>query len=102
MTQSATTPRQIRLQGIGWGPGTPAMEIRPGDRLMWNFGYISEVIAVKPAGTQSLIFTLRSSSGNIGTRRMKRDRLVARCEDTVTKQQERNTGAQKIPISEVD
>lgn len=69
----------IRLQGVGWGTGTPAGEIKPGDKLMWNYGYISEVIAVEPAGVQYLNFTLKSEDGHIGQRRMKKSRLVARC-----------------------
>lgn len=71
--------KSIRLQSVGWGPGTPAMEIQVGDRLMWNFGYVSEVLTIELAGKEFLNFTLKSESGHIGTRRMKKTRLVARC-----------------------
>ena len=69
----------IRLQAMGWGPGTPVRDIRIGDRLMWNFGYVSEVLDIVPVGKHFLNFTLRSEDGSIWLRRMKKDRLVARC-----------------------
>ena len=69
----------IRLQGVGWGAGTPAQEIVPGDKLMWNYGYISDVVSVIPKGKTLLTFSLRSEDGVIRDRVMGRTRLVARC-----------------------
>ena len=68
----------IRLQGMGWGPGTPTEEIKPGDRLMWNYGYISEVLAVEKASEKYLNFRLKEENGKVCTRRMKIGRLVAK------------------------
>jgi hypothetical protein len=70
---------QMILQGVGWGQGTPAQEIKPGDKLMWNYGYISEVLAISPRGKTQLTFSLRSENGAVHDRVMGRTRLVARC-----------------------
>ena len=73
-------PQSIRLQGVGWGKGTEAQDIKPGDKLMWNYGYISEVLSVEQISKQFLNFTLKSEKGEVNKRRMKLNRLVARCE----------------------
>lgn len=70
---------EIRLQGMGWGKGTPAEEIKPGDRLMWNYGQISTVTDITKSGNQSLIFTERCDGGHVGKRRIRKNTLVARC-----------------------
>jgi hypothetical protein len=71
--------KAIILQGIGWSLGTEAQEIKPGDRLMWNYGYMSEVLKIERVSKQFLNFTLKSEKGVVGQRRMKLTRLVARC-----------------------
>ena len=68
----------IRLQGIGWGPATPTEQIKPGDRLMWNYGYVSVVLAVEKASEKYLNFHLKEEDGKEYIRRMKIGRLVAR------------------------
>jgi len=73
-------PKSIILQGVGWGKGTEAQDIKPGDKLMWNYGYISEVLSVEQISKQFLNFTLKSEKGEVNKRRMKLNRLVARCE----------------------
>jgi hypothetical protein len=80
MYVQSVVPKSIILQGVGWGKGTEAQEIKPGDKLMWNYGYISEVLSVEKVSNLFLNFTLKSESGQINQRRMKLTRLVARCE----------------------
>ena len=70
---------EIHLIGMGTGPGTPAHEIVPGDRLMWNFGYVSEVLTIVPCGKESLNMALRSQKGEVSIRRIRKNTLVARC-----------------------
>lgn len=38
---------RIHLQGVGDLAGTPAGQVKAGDRLMWNFGYVTIVTAVR-------------------------------------------------------
>lgn len=71
----------IRLQGIGWGPGIQAQNIKVGDRLMWNYGYVSEVVGIDPAGEKFLNFSLKDEAGKVWPRRMGKERLVAKMKD---------------------
>lgn len=45
----------VHLQNIGNVPGTPASKLRVGDRVMWNFGYVSTVERITPSKTGSTI-----------------------------------------------
>lgn len=73
------TRQTIRLQGIGLVSAVPATEVQPGDVLVWNHGYKSDVIALEPKGEQS--YTLRTRSHHDGkeyARTIRRTRLLAR------------------------
>jgi quercetin dioxygenase-like cupin family protein len=39
--------KTTRLQGIGIVDAKPAVELKPGDVTVWNFGYMHEVLAVE-------------------------------------------------------
>lgn len=71
-----STNATIHLQSIGAVPAKPAGELTVGDRIMWNFGYVStvtDVIDITPA----FVLVIMTSNGVSHTRRMKKTRLVA-------------------------
>lgn len=55
-TMNITTTRI----GIGKCPATTASTINTGDYLMWNYGYISLVLDVKPRGKTQIEITTTS------------------------------------------
>lgn len=70
----------IKLQGMhGWQTAKQVKDLQVGDTIKWNYGYTSEVIELIPSKTGKMIdVILRSNdSGNIGSRRMGANRLVA-------------------------
>ena len=71
--------KEVQLQGVGKMPGKPVKELKPGDVVFWNFGYSSEVLEMKPTKTGKTFDVLLkcNQSGNIGTRRLRAERLVA-------------------------
>ena len=69
----------VQLQSVGHCLGTPAAELKAGDKLMWNFGYTSEIVEIVKE-SKSFIFVKELSGGNIYERRLKKDRLVVRLE----------------------
>jgi hypothetical protein len=70
-------PQTVQLQSIGLVNAKPASEFQVGELTLWNFGYVSEVIAIAPKGKTMLTWTLRSEAGTVGTRNVKASRLVA-------------------------
>ena len=44
-----STTQRIHLQSIGQAPAKPASEFVPGDRIMFNFGYVYTVTAIETA-----------------------------------------------------
>jgi hypothetical protein len=78
-----TKPGYVHLQGVGDLPGIPASDLKPGDVLMWNYGYKSKVVEVLRASACFMLITLEWTSKITGEaeradRRLKKDRLVAR------------------------
>ena len=73
------TSPTVQLQGIGRRPAVRARELKPGMRILWNFGYSSTVVSVIPSGTgKSVTLTTRKPfTGKIYTRRTTSDRLFA-------------------------
>lgn len=77
----STTPT-VHLQSIGLVPAKPAGELVPGDRTLWNFGYVETVIEVKEASTQFIRVKVESAPTRTNPmrfqseRRMKKSRLV--------------------------
>jgi hypothetical protein len=68
----------MRLQGIGLVKGTPAGEVKPGMRLMWNYGSTYDVVSVEQIAPQTVLIHERSTeSGEIYARKCRIGRLVA-------------------------
>lgn len=75
-------PYSIRLQSIGMVPAVFVSEISVGDVLVWNFGSLSEVVAIEPISDKFVKVTTRYKNRGMDTfseysQRMKLDRLVA-------------------------
>jgi len=68
----------IHLIGIGNVPAVPLSEIKAGDRLMWNYGSVCEVVRVTPVATKTIELVERDDKGREWTRRKRASRLVAR------------------------
>lgn len=69
----------VKLQGIpGYLKGTPVKQVKPGDVIMWNYGYTSTVISTQASKTGKMITVILRSddSGNVGPRKMGADRLI--------------------------
>ena len=69
----------VKLQGIcGQQPGTPTKNLKVGDVIIWNYGYKSEVVEIRPSKTgKTITFLLKSlETGNLNPRKMRAERLV--------------------------
>ena len=64
------------LQGIGSVNAKPAGQIKPNDKLMWNFGTTSTVIAIIKETKSQIVIEEQYESGTY-QRRLGKDRLVA-------------------------
>lgn len=73
-----TAAKMVHLQYVGDVPGVEASELSAGDRLMWNFGMVSTVVSVEDASPKFIRIVERAKDGQDYTRRLKKDRLVAR------------------------
>lgn len=71
--------KTTHLQGIGDVPAILARELKTGDVVRWNYGYMSDVLKVTPSKTGKTVNVLLRSheSGNVSTRKLGADRLVA-------------------------
>ena len=72
--------KTIKLQGIyGQQKAKPVKELKIGDVIKWNYGYTSTVVELIPTKTGKQITCMLKSDqdGEIRTRRMGSDRLVA-------------------------
>lgn len=70
-------PGHVWLQGVGWVKGKPAGELKIGDRMMWNYGYVSTVEQIAQSSAQFVGIKERLEDGKLFDRRLKVDRLVA-------------------------
>ena len=66
----------VRIQSIGMCEGTPAKELKVGDKLLWNFGYISEVIEITKTTNESIFTILKCEDGKLYPRRFLKTREV--------------------------
>lgn len=73
--------KYIHLQGIGCHRAISARELSVGNVCVWNYGYTSLVLSVKPSPTgKTVVLRLQSGeSGKINERRMNADTLVGVC-----------------------
>jgi hypothetical protein len=70
-----TATNAMRLQSIGNVLGTPAMEIKKGDSLMWNFGAIEVVNDILKETDKTLTVSILYN-GNLYERKLAKKRLV--------------------------
>lgn len=70
-----TTNASKHLQGIGRKTAKPAAEIIVGDVLVWNYGCLSTVDAVRAVSPQ-FVEIVETCDSKQYTRRLKKDRLV--------------------------
>ena len=70
---------KVKLQGISTPQDAkPVKDLKPGDVILWNFGYSSTVVELIPSKTGKMITAmLRGSDGIISPRKMGAERLVA-------------------------
>lgn len=73
VNKSATNA--MRLQSIGNVLGTPAMKIKKGDRLMWNFGTVEIVSDILKETDKMLVISILCN-GNLYERKLAKKRLV--------------------------
>lgn len=70
------TSQTLQLQSIGHVVGEPAENIKLNDSLMWNFGEIETVVEVLQPTKAFVSVKVKSKCGTIGTRKLKKSRLV--------------------------
>lgn len=69
------TTNAMRLQSIGNVLGTPAIKIKKGDSLMWNFGAV-EVVENILKQTEKMMIISISYNGKLYERKLAKSRLV--------------------------
>lgn len=69
--------KTIQLQRIGLQKATEAKNIKVGDTLIWNFGDTSKVLEIVKETAKTLIIKELCESGNVYSRRLGKERLVA-------------------------
>jgi hypothetical protein len=68
----------VTLIGYGLAPAKPAQDLHAGDVIIWNYGYKSTVIEIKPRGkTQLTVELFDHKSAKHSFRVMGRTTLVA-------------------------
>lgn len=82
MAKSLVASPTIHLQGIGTVSAKMGGDIEVGDILLWNYGYLSEVVNVDDSSASYVTLTLKEMdpygkpTGSTDKRRVKKDRLV--------------------------
>jgi hypothetical protein len=73
-----TTPGYVHLQCVGGVAGKKMSDLKPGDIIMWNYGYTSTVVEVKQATAKMWELRERDNkSGKEYARRKRPDTLIA-------------------------
>lgn len=67
---------KIQLQGIGKVDAVRAGDLRVGDRIAWNFGYSSKVVAIGKSTPKGRYITTQSESGKKYTKLYSNNRLM--------------------------
>ncbi len=75
-TVNKSNPNSMTLQSIGNVLGTPAANIKQGDSLMWNFGFVEFVNAIVKETEKMIVVSITTKSGFIGERKLSKTRLV--------------------------
>ena len=69
--------KQIHLQGIGLHDAVPVNEIKPGDVIIWNFGFSSRVIRTQMSKTGKSVTIETEAETRHYTRRYNANTLLA-------------------------
>ena len=72
---NATAENTMRLLSIGNVLGSPAKEIKKGDKLMWNFGAVELVNDILKETAKMIVVSI-SYKGNLYERKLAKNRLV--------------------------
>jgi len=73
-----TTPPTVHLQSLGRCCAIPAGDLRPGDTIVWNYGYLTTVEGiVRETAKQVIVRLMSNSTGDFYDRRPGKTRLVA-------------------------
>jgi len=67
----------IQLQGVGKRKAIKASELKPGMKILWNFGYSSLVVEIIPSKTGKTLTLVTESNGKSYSRKTTPDRLFA-------------------------
>ena len=51
-------PGKIQLIEMGWVPAKPAREFKVGEKIMYNYGYVNEIVSIEQKNATTLIFTV--------------------------------------------
>lgn len=78
--RNQTKKTTVHLQYCGDYEGTPASELKVGDKLMWNSGYVSTLLIVEKRGKSVYVTEKYTYNGKETTyeRRFLATRLVVR------------------------
>ena len=68
--------KTLHLQAIGQTPAIEAGSLKVGDTTVWNFGSTAEVIEISAETKCFITVELKSQNGHIGSRKLKKNRLV--------------------------
>lgn len=69
--------KTIHLQSIGKVPATEAKNIKPGGKIMYNFGYKYNVLSIEKETEKSIVVNVQSvEGGKIYSQRFMKERLV--------------------------
>ena len=77
MTTNYNFDGKIWLQGIGLYNAIKAESVKPGNTLVWNYGYKSKVLNTIRSKTGKTVTITTESNGKQYTRRFNTDRLLA-------------------------
>ena len=68
--------KKIQLIGYGLVDAQPAKNIKPGNKLMWNYGVTSVVETIEKETKTQIVIRERYDNGKSYSRRMGKERLV--------------------------
>lgn len=72
------TSETVTLQSIGHVLGTPASELKTGDKMMWNFGTVTTVGKILKETAKSIVIEDIAGDGKVYERMLRKNRLVVK------------------------
>lgn len=70
--------KTIKLMGIREQAAVEAKTIKKGDILIWNYGMTEKVLEIVKETKEQIVLLIECESGYKGTRRLLKNRLVAK------------------------